>query len=541
MKIDTPASSRTVLSIYDTTSFESEAFRLASLQSCNILNTPNEERFDIITSLAAAISDTPCSLVSLIDRNVLWFKSQIGNFGSCIDREGSFCSYILVPDHAQVLMVEDATKDARFSSNPFVVGPPHLRFYAGCPLVSSEGYRYGTLCVVDFRPRYLSSSVYNVLCNLAELVTRELERDRALLKIQSDQSLKMSSHLQSLMMAPTATPSQPRDDSAMVTPQLTAAAAEASCIEYSIERSSQRPASEEPVVIMDVVQAAWPILYANTAWCRLVTRNTRDDVDPMNDLIGCSIWDFVDIILDIKSSVTCAPHQECSREAYLNDWKVKMKRGPFTVRMKVRDDEHSVDDSIGSIESSGDGGGFLIDMELRLASRDQMTNAVAIGIPNFVGDDIQCNMHGIPDRVSEHYYDSPEQQHQHHGVREEGHFSCDTGDGNALHASALQGTLWLGIVISRPSMVRPYTPPNAAVQTSLLESRGFAEQQLATYMPRCMYPPPSGRGSLDIVNKLSNSKRLVDLQLGALLGQGSYGKVYRGVLSKDKEVAVKVG
>lgn len=76
-----------------------------------------------------------------------------------------------------MLVVEDALQDERFAENRYVKGAPHIRFYAGCPLVGSMGHRYGTLCILDFVPRHFTAEQYLTLCHFAELATRELERD----------------------------------------------------------------------------------------------------------------------------------------------------------------------------------------------------------------------------------------------------------------------------------------------------------------------------------------------------------------------------
>ena len=155
--------------------YNGESDRLALLQSLSVLQTDPESRFDSITRLMAAVFETPVALVSLSGDGELWFKSVAGSFGSCIKRKGSFCDMVLVPDYPEVVVLEDMTKDVRFSTHAFVTGAPCLRFYAGAPLIGSTGHRYGTLCVLDVRPRSFPASLLNTLVNFAELVTRELE------------------------------------------------------------------------------------------------------------------------------------------------------------------------------------------------------------------------------------------------------------------------------------------------------------------------------------------------------------------------------
>ena len=155
--------------------FSTESQRLALLQSFSVLQTKPEPRFDCITRLMTSIFQAPVALVSLSGSEQLWFKSVAGPFGSCLDRRGSFCDIVLVPDEPEVCVLEDLSNDSRFAQHPNVAGAPFLRFYAGAPLVGSSGHRYGTLCVLDVRPRSFPASLINTLVNFAELVTRELE------------------------------------------------------------------------------------------------------------------------------------------------------------------------------------------------------------------------------------------------------------------------------------------------------------------------------------------------------------------------------
>ena len=118
----------------------------------------------------------PIVLVSLVDRERQWFKSVVGLPGATeTSRETSFCAWTLLPQDPECLVVNDARNDARFRNNPLVTGAPHIQFYAGCPLVSSAGQRLGSLCAIDTRTRYFTSEDCNLLCNLAEMVVRELE------------------------------------------------------------------------------------------------------------------------------------------------------------------------------------------------------------------------------------------------------------------------------------------------------------------------------------------------------------------------------
>ena len=126
------------------------------------------------------IFDVPIAIVSLVDRERQWFKSAQG-LGDVkeTDRRDSFCAWTLLPVHPEVLVVPDATRDARFARNPLVMGEPGIRFYAGAPLIGAAGARLGSLCVIDTRPRTVDAAQCGVLANFAEVVMRELEKEKA--------------------------------------------------------------------------------------------------------------------------------------------------------------------------------------------------------------------------------------------------------------------------------------------------------------------------------------------------------------------------
>lgn len=120
-----------------------ELSRLGKLAEYQILDSAPEKEFDEIVQVAAALLNTPISLVSLIDRDRQWFKARYGLGASETPREQAFCAHAIKSD--DVYVVGDATKNPLFSQNPLVTGAPDIRFYAGAPLITSDNFRLGTL------------------------------------------------------------------------------------------------------------------------------------------------------------------------------------------------------------------------------------------------------------------------------------------------------------------------------------------------------------------------------------------------------------
>lgn len=138
----------------DTTQVQSmkeELHRLQVLKS--YFRQEQDERLDRMTRMAARMFGAPMCLVSLVDLGRQWFISSQGWLVKETPRTYSFCAHVIQSTNSAVAVVPDATKDVRFQDNPLVTGPPNIRFYAGAPLLSPEGYKLGTFCILDRKPR----------------------------------------------------------------------------------------------------------------------------------------------------------------------------------------------------------------------------------------------------------------------------------------------------------------------------------------------------------------------------------------------------
>lgn len=149
-----------------------EEDRLSALCRLHILDTPTDDRFDRITRTAQRLFGVPISLVTLVDSERQWFKSNLGMAVTQTPRDISFCGHAILRE--EPFIVEDASADPRFFDNPLVTGEPHVRFYAGIPIHEARGWRVGTLCIIDRAPRIFPTDQIEALRDLALMAETEL-------------------------------------------------------------------------------------------------------------------------------------------------------------------------------------------------------------------------------------------------------------------------------------------------------------------------------------------------------------------------------
>jgi signal transduction histidine kinase len=151
-----------------------EEMRLAELYAYQILDTETEQEFNDLVELASGIAGTPVSLITLVDASRQWFKARKGFDTKETPREISFCGHAIESEEENFI-IEDSLEDPRFINNPLVVKDPGIRFYAGFPLVTVEGSKIGTLCVIDYEPRNLSPQQVDDLNRLSRQVMKLME------------------------------------------------------------------------------------------------------------------------------------------------------------------------------------------------------------------------------------------------------------------------------------------------------------------------------------------------------------------------------
>ena len=155
---------------------DNEAQRLEALREYRILDTAAEQAYDDITKLAAYLCQVPITMISLVDESRQWFKSKLGVKQRETPRDIAFCAHAIL--QAEPMIVRDALKDTRFADSSLVTRTPHIRFYAGFPLTSPEGFALGMLCAIDRKPRKLSPEQKKAMQALSRQVMALLELRR---------------------------------------------------------------------------------------------------------------------------------------------------------------------------------------------------------------------------------------------------------------------------------------------------------------------------------------------------------------------------
>jgi signal transduction histidine kinase len=166
-----------------------ERARLGALRRVKILDTPRERRFDDLVELAAQVCGTPMAVLNLVDADRQWGKAMVGFADTEEPRSVSFCARTIEQD-AGLMVVPDTREDPRFADNPLVTGDPNLRFYAGASVVDREGYRLGSVCVVDTRPRTLDDGQLRALEALARAAMAQMEL-RLTLEVEREEVRKL--------------------------------------------------------------------------------------------------------------------------------------------------------------------------------------------------------------------------------------------------------------------------------------------------------------------------------------------------------------
>lgn len=172
-----------------------EELRLQNLHLYDILDSVSEKEFDDLAELAAFVYGCPIAAITFIDKDRQWFKAKKGIDVPETSRDVAFCPHTILGD--EVMMVKDASLDERFHDNPLVADGLCIRFYAGAPIVSPDGYKLGAVCVIDREPKKLTAEQTNALEIIAQQVSKllELRRKNKLLKIKAEQLIEAEKKL----------------------------------------------------------------------------------------------------------------------------------------------------------------------------------------------------------------------------------------------------------------------------------------------------------------------------------------------------------
>ncbi len=151
---------------------ENEEQRLQALYDLKQLGKPMDQKLEALIEVVKQAFDVPMVMVNLVDSKKLYFRACIGVEGTEASRDVSFCAYTIL--NPEPLVVSDTLEDPRFRENPFVLEEPHIRFYVGVPLKGPRGYRIGSLCIMDTKPRQIGQELLETMRRLARIIELEL-------------------------------------------------------------------------------------------------------------------------------------------------------------------------------------------------------------------------------------------------------------------------------------------------------------------------------------------------------------------------------
>jgi len=174
---------------------ENDAERVAALERYQIAGSPREAAFDSICTLACQLFSVPISHISFLDANIEHIKAEVGLNGlERVSRSEGFCTLAIL--EPKLMLIEDASQHQFLANHPHVIGETKIRFYAAAPVITSEGYIIGTLCLIDHAPRCLTHKERELLQQLAKIVMEqtELRYDNIILLEQKDQFIEVASH-----------------------------------------------------------------------------------------------------------------------------------------------------------------------------------------------------------------------------------------------------------------------------------------------------------------------------------------------------------
>ncbi|KAK9826029.1 hypothetical protein WJX74_006733 [Apatococcus lobatus] len=268
--------------------------RAAALASTCLCSGLAEDRFDHFTKLVKGILKVPICQITLVSEDMVHGKASQGGLRGMapMPRDVAFCSWALLPKNPEMLVVEDTKLDGRFRDHPVVVSEPFIRFYAGAPLIASDGHALGTLCGMDFEPRHLDGHLLEILSSLAELVMREIEQDLAANLIPGAVAPQWA-------CPPTAktltTPTSTLDPFALASTGslLNTTTYNRESIQQgrpSMKRSSMRSTEDlkHGFMLCKGSDPAWPVLFATDTWCSLVGI-------PLDKVVDRSLWDIFEV------------------------------------------------------------------------------------------------------------------------------------------------------------------------------------------------------------------------------------------------------